>query len=59
MSRSYKDNKKPKLLIKEDGNYFLTDGVINGFKIIVRKQPTKEIMDNTLKRIYEKAIEKL
>lgn len=47
---------KPKLLIDENGNYFLTDGVINGFKIIVRKQPTKEIMDNTLKRIYEKAL---
>ncbi|MDF2800807.1 MAG: hypothetical protein K0S61_710 [Anaerocolumna sp.] len=47
---------KPKLLIKEDGSYFLTDGEINGFKIIVRKQPSREIMDNTLKRIYEKAL---
>jgi hypothetical protein len=47
---------KPKLLIDDNGNYFLTNGVINGFKIIVRKQPTKEIMDNTLKRIYEKAL---
>ena len=35
---------KPSLIIK-DGEYFVTDGEINGAKFIVKKQPSKAAID--------------
>lgn len=46
---------KPKLIIQENGEPFVTDGYIQGSKFIVKQQPSMEIVDKLHQFFVEQA----